>query len=62
MSEHRSRRRSGGRSARHAAQRANGIWKRMLADYEPPPLDAAVDEALLDFMERRKAELPDTSS
>ena len=45
-----------------AAQRANGIWKRMLADYEPPPLDAAVDEALLDFMERRKAELPDTSS
>ena len=43
-----------------AAQRANGIWKQMLADYEAPALDEAADEAMLDFMERRKAELPDT--
>ena len=42
-----------------AAQRANGIWKRMLADYEAPPLDAAIDEALLDYMNRRKSEFED---
>lgn len=43
-----------------AAQRANGIWKQMLADYEAPDLDEAADEAMLDFMARRKEELPDT--
>ena len=30
-----------------------------LADYEPPPIDGAVDEELCDFVARRKAELPD---
>ena len=30
-----------------AAQRANRIWKRMLREYEAPPIDDAVDEALL---------------
>jgi trimethylamine--corrinoid protein Co-methyltransferase len=43
-----------------AAQRANRIWKRMLADYEPPPIDPAIDEALLDFIARRKASFPDS--
>ena len=42
-----------------AAQRANTIWKSMLDAYEPPPLDPAVDEALIDYMTRRKAEFPD---
>ena len=42
-----------------AAQRANRIWKETLANYEPPPLDEATDEALVAFMERRKSELPD---
>jgi trimethylamine--corrinoid protein Co-methyltransferase len=42
-----------------AAQRANSIWKRRLAEYELPPLDAAIDEELLAYVERRKAELPD---
>ena len=42
-----------------AAQRANAIWKRMLADYEAPPIDPAVDEALLDFIARKKASMPD---
>ena len=41
------------------AQRANKIWKKMLDSYEAPPLDPAIDEALLDFMARRKAEFPD---
>ena len=42
-----------------AAQRANRIWKEMLDTYEAPPLDPAIDEALQDFMARRKAEFPD---
>jgi trimethylamine--corrinoid protein Co-methyltransferase len=43
-----------------AAQRANAIWKRTLAEYEAPPIDPAVDEALLDFIARRKASMPDS--
>jgi trimethylamine--corrinoid protein Co-methyltransferase len=43
-----------------APQRANAIWKRMLAEYEAPPLDQATDEALLEFMIRRKASMPDS--
>ena len=39
--------------------RANAIWKRMLEAYEPPPLDPAIDEALLAFVERRKSEFED---
>ncbi|MDJ0969881.1 MAG: trimethylamine methyltransferase family protein [Kiloniellales bacterium] len=40
-------------------RRANRCWKQMLADYQAPPLDPAIDEALRDFMARRKAALPD---
>lgn len=43
-----------------AAQRANAIWKRMLAEYEQPPLDPGVDEALREFVARRKAAEPDS--
>jgi trimethylamine--corrinoid protein Co-methyltransferase len=43
-----------------AAQRANKIWKRMLRDYEAPPLDEGIDEALKDFIARRKAAQPDS--
>ena len=43
-----------------AAQRANAIWKRMLAEYEAPPIDPGIDEALLDFIARRKASMPDS--
>ncbi|MDH3442165.1 MAG: trimethylamine methyltransferase family protein, partial [Gammaproteobacteria bacterium] len=42
-----------------AAQRANGIWKKMLNEYELPPLDPAIDEALIEFVDRRKSEFPD---
>lgn len=44
-----------------AATRANAKWKQMLADYELPPLDPAIDEALLAYMEERKASFPDSN-
>ena len=40
-------------------QRAIRIAKDRLAQYEPPPLDEGLDEAIQDFITRRKAELPD---
>jgi trimethylamine--corrinoid protein Co-methyltransferase len=43
-----------------AAQRANAIWKRTLADYVAPPLDDAVDEELREWIERKKASFPDS--
>jgi trimethylamine--corrinoid protein Co-methyltransferase len=39
-----------------ATQRANRVWKQLLAEYEPPPLDPAVAEALDAFVARRKRE------
>jgi trimethylamine--corrinoid protein Co-methyltransferase len=44
-----------------AAQRANAKWKQMLRDYEAPPLDDAIDAELLDYIARRKNEMPDAS-
>ena len=44
-----------------AAQRANKIWKQMLADYVAPPLDPGIDEALREFIEKKKASMPDTT-
>jgi trimethylamine--corrinoid protein Co-methyltransferase len=42
---------------RDAARRANAIWKELLAQYEPPPLDPAIREAVLDYTARREREL-----
>ncbi len=42
-----------------ASMRANALWKQMLASYVAPPLDPAIDEALLAFIERRKSEFED---
>ena len=42
-----------------AARRANGIWKQMLQEYEAPRLDPTIDEALVDFIQRRKSEFED---
>ncbi len=39
--------------------RANAAWKEMLANYEPPPLDPAREEALVAFIAERKAAVPD---
>ncbi|MGB9140826.1 MAG: trimethylamine methyltransferase family protein, partial [Aestuariivirga sp.] len=42
-----------------ASVRANALWKKMLADYEAPALDAGLDEQLNAFMAKRKETLPD---
>ncbi len=39
-----------------ATQRANGIWKQILRDFEAPPMDPATTEELQAFIERRSAE------
>ena len=39
-----------------ARERANAVWKQMLAEYEQPPLDSGIAEALKDFVARRRAE------
>ena len=42
-----------------SAARANKRWKQALADYEAPAMDVAMDEALQDFVARKKASMPD---
>jgi trimethylamine--corrinoid protein Co-methyltransferase len=41
----------------NAEQRANQIWKQLLQEYRQPDIDPAVDEALRDYVSRRKPEL-----
>jgi trimethylamine--corrinoid protein Co-methyltransferase len=44
------------------AQRANTRWKRVLAEYQAPYIDEATEEALQDYIARRKASMPDAFS
>lgn len=39
-----------------AAQRANAVWKQILADFEPPPLDPSIQEELDEYVSRRTVE------
>jgi trimethylamine--corrinoid protein Co-methyltransferase len=43
-------------------QRANAVWKRMLSEYQAPPLDEAIAEELNAFAESRRAELRDNKT
>ena len=45
--------------AEDAMLRANRGWKKSLQDYQAPGLDEAIDEALKDFIGRRKAAMDD---
>ncbi len=45
--------------SRDAMTRAHRRWTALLESYEPPPIDAGVDEALREFIARRKAAGPD---
>lgn len=38
-------------------QRANQIWKQLLQEYQQPEIDPGVDEALQDYVSRRKIEI-----
>jgi len=42
-------------------KRANAMWKKQLAEYVLPPMDPAIDEALLEYMAKRKAAFPDSN-
>jgi trimethylamine--corrinoid protein Co-methyltransferase len=37
--------------------RANMIWKQLLREYEQPPLDPSIDEALVEYVSKRKQAL-----
>lgn len=43
--------------AKTATERANGLWKQLLAEFQPPPIEPAAAEAIADFVARRKAEI-----
>ncbi|MEE8505125.1 MAG: trimethylamine methyltransferase family protein, partial [Kiloniellales bacterium] len=43
--------------AKTATERATAIWKTLLKDYEQPPLDPAIAEALDAFVAKRKEEI-----
>lgn len=45
--------------AEDAAVRANRLWKRRLAEYEAPAMDAGLREGLEDYVARRKAGMAD---
>ncbi|MCB1394934.1 MAG: trimethylamine methyltransferase family protein [Rhodobacter sp.] len=42
-----------------SATRANRLWKKQLAEYQAPDLDPGTDEALREFMARRKSAVAD---
>ena len=46
--------------AQDAAVRANARWKRLLAEYQPPPLDDGVHDELRAWMDSRRASFPDS--
>ena len=48
--------------AQDANVRANATWKKMLAEYEAPPIDDAVEQELSEFVERKKASFPDSNA
>lgn len=42
-----------------AATRANALWKKRLAEFQAPPLDASIRAALDDFIARKKSDVTD---
>ena len=48
--------------SRTAAERANGVWKQLLAEFEPPSMDQARSEAIDAFVARRTIEIEAASA
>ena len=44
---------------KRAEQRANDLARRWLETYEAPPIDPGVDEALQEFVAKKKQSMPD---
>lgn len=47
------------KGSKDAAIRAHERWQQMLKDYEAPPIDEGTDEALQEFVARKKRDMPD---
>lgn len=47
--------------SKDAAQRANERWKAQLESYVAPTIDESIDQALLQYIEERKASFPDAN-
>jgi trimethylamine--corrinoid protein Co-methyltransferase len=47
--------------ATNMSKRANGMWKKLLAEYVLPPMDPGIDEALLEYIAKRKDSFPDSN-
>lgn len=45
------------RGAKSADQRANEIWKKWLSEYQEPPMERGTDEALREYVVKRRAEI-----
>jgi trimethylamine--corrinoid protein Co-methyltransferase len=45
--------------SKDTAQRAFERWNQLLKEYQAPPLDAAKDEELKEYVDKRKTEIPD---
>ncbi|MFL5776368.1 MAG: trimethylamine methyltransferase family protein [Chloroflexota bacterium] len=43
--------------ARTATERANRVWRQLLVEYEPPPLDPGAAEAIDDYVKQRRGEI-----
>ena len=46
------------KGSKDAATRAHERWQQMLKDYEAPPIDEGTDEALREYVERKKQSMP----
>lgn len=50
------------KGARDAAARATDRWKKLLASYQEPKLDPAIEDELTEYVERRKKEIAATGA
>ena len=48
-----------GQGAKDSAKRAFERWNQLLREYQPPPMDEGTDEALKEFVEKRKRQVPE---
>ncbi len=48
--------------SRSAEERASDLCRKWLSDYEAPPLDEGIDEALQEFIREKKASMPDSAT